>query len=212
VDEYVTVRENEIAATIVHLMEYTHTLSEGAGCLGLAALLYGKISVRPDEKVCVVICGGNIDMGTLRQTYDYGLRALGRSITIHVTMTDTPGSLSKVIAIAAGFELKVQEVRHIRGTGEINWNEVTLSLTFYSNSFHHQVQFLNALVNQKLFPVIMGREFVRNHHTLYSEFDKAVVKKKAELADAYKVQEQEFHKKEETKRLSSGNNTNPMKK
>lgn len=90
VDEYVTVRENEIAAygiltlgtsthklsvcfffrsTIVHLMEYTHTLSEGAGCLGLAALLYGKVKVQPNEKVCVVICGGNIDMGTLRQTY-----------------------------------------------------------------------------------------------------------------------------------------------
>lgn len=52
-------------------MEYTHTLSEGAGCLGLAALLYGKIKVKPNEKVCVVICGGNIDMSTLRQTYAY---------------------------------------------------------------------------------------------------------------------------------------------
>ena len=144
-------------------MEYTHTLSEGAGCLGLAALLYGKIKVRPNEKVCVVICGGNIDMSTLRQTYvalllrnvaidahsyEYGLRALGRAFTIHLTMPDAPGSLAKVISTAASYELKAQEVRHIRGVGDINWNDVTLSLRFYSNSFHHQLQFLNALVEQ----------------------------------------------------------------
>ncbi len=45
---------------------------------GLAALLHHKIVVRKDEKVCVIICGGNIDMSTLKQVYEYGLRALGR--------------------------------------------------------------------------------------------------------------------------------------
>lgn len=42
----------------------------------------------------------------------------------------------------------MQEVRHIRGAGDINWNEVTLSMRFYSNSFHHQILFLNALVDK----------------------------------------------------------------
>ncbi len=57
------------SSTIAHLLEFSRTLSEGAGCLGLAALMYGKIKVRPNEKVCVVVCGGNIDMSTLRQVF-----------------------------------------------------------------------------------------------------------------------------------------------
>lgn len=108
VDEYVTVSENEIASYPPRLVNYNlydcgkHNCSldgkftyyfRGSWLLGystaywlfypnfivgLAALLHKKIQVRKDEKVCVVICGGNIDMSTLRQIYEYGLRSLGR--------------------------------------------------------------------------------------------------------------------------------------
>jgi hypothetical protein len=155
-------------------------------------LLYGKIKVRPGEKVCVVVCGGNIDMSTLRQIYEYGLRALGRSFTIHITMPDAPGSLAKVVGVASSFELKVQEVRHIRGVGDINWNEVTLSLTFYSNSFQHQLQFLNALVERRLFPQIKGREFIKNHQQVYASFDKAVDVMKSKMQDEFKQKQEAF--------------------
>ena len=45
--------------------------------------------------------------------------------------------------------------------GDINWNEVTISLAFYSNSFDHQVLFLNLLVEENLHPKVVrtrGRE------------------------------------------------------
>ncbi len=96
-------------------------------------------------------------------------------------MPDSPGSLAKVISTAASFELKVQEVRHIRGVGDINWNEVTLSLTFYSNSFQHQIQFLLALVERRLFPQLIGREFIKDHEKVYNAFDSAVEKKRKEM-------------------------------
>lgn len=39
VDEYIGVDENEIAGTIVNMLLTTRTLSEGAGCMGLTAMM-----------------------------------------------------------------------------------------------------------------------------------------------------------------------------
>jgi threonine dehydratase len=77
----------------VNLLSSSRTLSEGAGCLGLAALMNKKIQVKPNEKVCIVICGGNIDMTTLKQIYEYGLRSLGRFFTVNLTTNDAPGKM-----------------------------------------------------------------------------------------------------------------------
>ncbi|EFA82169.1 threonine ammonia-lyase [Heterostelium album PN500] len=192
VDEYVTVSENEIASTIVHLMYNSRTVSEGAGCLGLAALIHHKIKVRKDERVVVIICGGNIDMSTLRQVYEYGLRSLGRSFTIHLTTWDYPGNLHKIISLAARAELKVSEIRHIRGTGDINWNEVTISLSFYSNSFHHQNFFLSLLVDVGLFPTVIGRRYIKDHELVYQIYDKSVIAKENQLKETFSERQKAF--------------------
>ncbi|EGC29058.1 threonine ammonia-lyase [Dictyostelium purpureum] len=192
VDEYVTVSENEIASTIVHLLYNSRTVSEGAGCLGLAALMHHKIKVRKDEKVVVIICGGNIDMSTLRQVYEYGLRSLGRSFTIHLTTWDYPGTLSKIIGLAARAELKVREIRHIRGGGNINWNEVIISLSFYSNSFNHQNFFLSLLAQEGLFPKIVGRKYIKDSEVVYKIFDKAIDKKNKELKETFSERQKLF--------------------
>ncbi|PRP80137.1 threonine ammonia-lyase [Planoprotostelium fungivorum] len=171
VDEYVSVTENEIASTIVNLLSSSRTLSEGAGCLGLAALLHKKVQVKPNERVCVIVCGGNIDMSTLGQIYEYGMRSLGRFFTINITVKDAPGQLSKMIALAAQSELKVQEVKHMRGVGNIQWNEANVIMSLYSHSFAQQNHFLKSLVQMKTHPVVVGREFVKDHDKLYKPFD-----------------------------------------
>lgn len=70
VDEYVCVNENEIAATILNLLMLTKTLSEGAGCMGLTALLYEKLKLT--GKTAIIICGGNIDIVRLNSIYRLG--------------------------------------------------------------------------------------------------------------------------------------------
>lgn len=60
VDDIVTVEEDEIADTILTLLERGKFMAEGAGVVGLAALLNEKIYVR-GAKVAVLISGGNID-------------------------------------------------------------------------------------------------------------------------------------------------------
>lgn len=46
----------------MNVLLQTKTLTEGGGCMGVAALLYKKYEVHKGEKVAVLLCGGNIDI------------------------------------------------------------------------------------------------------------------------------------------------------
>ena len=60
------VTEEEIARAIAFLHKEHHQVAEGAGAVCVAALLAGKVDVR-GRKTAVVISGGNIDEGKLKE-------------------------------------------------------------------------------------------------------------------------------------------------
>jgi threonine dehydratase len=64
VDDIVTVTETELARGIVGLVEAEHLIAEGAGAVGTAAILAGKISTNGSH-VAVLLSGSNIDRGRL---------------------------------------------------------------------------------------------------------------------------------------------------
>ncbi|WP_217349241.1 hypothetical protein [Polaromonas sp. C04] len=43
--------------------------AEPAASIGIGALLAGNVKVRPDEKVCVVLTGGNWDLCQLAEAF-----------------------------------------------------------------------------------------------------------------------------------------------
>ncbi len=63
-DGLITVSEEEISAAVRLLLLKDKVLTEGAGALGAAALLSGKIDVK-GKKVVVILSGGNIDEARL---------------------------------------------------------------------------------------------------------------------------------------------------
>jgi threonine dehydratase len=65
VDEIVTVTEAEIASAIVALAESEHLVVEGAGAVGVAALMAGRIAAGGRRHVGVLVTGGNIDLAKL---------------------------------------------------------------------------------------------------------------------------------------------------
>jgi threonine dehydratase len=66
VDEYVTVTEEEIAATLRRFLDTHHLLIEGAAAVALAA--FERLAARhAGQRVAIVICGGNIGVETLRR-------------------------------------------------------------------------------------------------------------------------------------------------
>jgi len=64
VDESVLVSDDEIAEAILFALRKNHLVVEGGGAVGIAALLYEKVSHLGDN-VAVVVTGGNIDLSLL---------------------------------------------------------------------------------------------------------------------------------------------------
>lgn len=61
VDETVLVSEDEIAMAMSYLLEKHHLIVEGAGAVGIAALMFNKVS-KLSKNTIVIISGGNVDM------------------------------------------------------------------------------------------------------------------------------------------------------
>ena len=59
VDEIVTVEEEEICEAVRFLANKAKLISEPSACVGLAALLYGKVKVKPEDNVGTVLSAGN---------------------------------------------------------------------------------------------------------------------------------------------------------
>ncbi len=69
VDEIVLVEDEHIIAGMRLLAKEAKLIAEPAAAIGIGALLAGAIKVKPDEKVCVVLTGGNWDLCDLAEIY-----------------------------------------------------------------------------------------------------------------------------------------------
>ncbi len=65
IDETVLVSEDEIKSAMIKYMENEHQLLEGAAGTAVAALIKKKNDLK-DQRIGVVICGGNISLETVR--------------------------------------------------------------------------------------------------------------------------------------------------
>jgi len=66
VDDILLVKEEDIETAILLFLEHQHQVVEGAGAVGLAALLKQKERFK-GQKVGVVVSGGNIDISLMRK-------------------------------------------------------------------------------------------------------------------------------------------------
>ncbi|WP_434570400.1 threonine/serine dehydratase [Pseudomonas sp. Z3-6] len=69
VDEIILVEEEHIIEGMRVLAKDAKLIAEPAAAIGIGALLAGAINVKPDEKVCVVLTGGNWDLCDLAEIY-----------------------------------------------------------------------------------------------------------------------------------------------
>ncbi len=70
VDEIVLVEDEHIIAGMQSLAREAKLIAEPAAAIGIGALLAGgAVKVRPDEKVCVLLTGGNWDLADLAALY-----------------------------------------------------------------------------------------------------------------------------------------------
>lgn len=111
VDDIVVVEEKEITRAMMLLMERCKVISEGAGATALAGVLSNKIPLQPNDKVAVMVTGGNVDMRLLNTVIDLGLINCERYVVLEVTGPDSPGFLNEVVEIVSSKQAQLYEVQ-----------------------------------------------------------------------------------------------------
>ena len=111
-DDTVEVSDEEISEALVLCLERTKLLVEGAGAVGLAALLAGRVG--GSGPAAVVLSGGNIDATTLIPVVRQGLTRSGRFLAMRMLIPDRPGELRRVLEVVAEGRGNVVSVDHRR--------------------------------------------------------------------------------------------------
>ena len=70
VDDIVAVEEKDILEATKMVAKEAKLVAEPSACVGIGAILGGKIKVRPDEKVAFVLTSGNWDIDMLGKVYN----------------------------------------------------------------------------------------------------------------------------------------------
>lgn len=126
VDKMVTASESELAQAIILMLEKERAVVEGAGAAGLVPILQGAIPKKA-KKVCIIVCGSNIDTYTLARLIARDQGERGRLLQMVVSVPDRPGSLSKVAQLVAESQANVLDIVHDRSFCRVPGN---VSITF----------------------------------------------------------------------------------
>ena len=149
-DDLVTVDDNEISDAITLLLERSKLLVEGAGAVGVAALLAGKAG--GSGPVCAVVSGGNIDPTMLMSVLRHGMTVEGRYLAMRTRLFDRPGELIKVCELVAGERGNIVQIEHRREGVHLEVGDVGLDLTVVMRNEEHCRRLIETL-EQNGFPI-----------------------------------------------------------
>jgi threonine dehydratase len=113
VHDIVTVDDREASQAVMMLMERAKLVVEGAGSVGVAALLEGRLS-DTSGPIVIVLSGGNIDPLLVGKVLRYGLEVAGRYAWFRVLIPDVPGQLAGILELIADLGANVLTVNHRR--------------------------------------------------------------------------------------------------
>jgi threonine dehydratase len=142
-DDLIDVTDDQIAAAIVLLLERTKLLVEGAGAVGVAALLAGKVP--GDGPACALLSGGNIDATLLISVMRHGMSLGGRYLVVRTNLPDRPGELLKLLDLVAKERVNVVSVGHHREGAGIHVAETGVELTLQTRDEEHCEAVLEAM-------------------------------------------------------------------
>jgi threonine dehydratase len=138
VDEVVTVDEDEIADAMVLLLERAKLLVEGAGAVGVAAILSDRIAVSPDSGTAVVVLsGGNVDTGVLADAIRRHETRSGRRLVLFARMSDRPGQLAQLLTRLGASGANLLEVDHLREGFDLHVRENGVHLVLETRNPGH---------------------------------------------------------------------------
>ncbi len=146
VDGILLVQESTIEASVLLLVEVEKTIVEGAGAVGLAALLENRDRFR-DRKVGLILSGGNIDLLALSSIIQRGLARSGRLVRLRVGIPDVPGALAEASRVIGEANANIIEVRHQRAFTNLSLRVAEVEFVLQALGMDHIKQILEGLEN-----------------------------------------------------------------
>lgn len=136
VSDIVLVGEDLIERAVNAYACLQHTLAEGAGAAGLAAMLKepGRYHGR---KVGLILCGGNIDTRLLAAIMVRELEREDRIVGFRLTTSDRPGLLGRVASLLGAQGANILEVSHGRLFLDVPAKGVSLDVTVETRGGTH---------------------------------------------------------------------------
>ena len=139
VSDVLLVREDEIEAALVTLLESEKTVVEGA-----AAAAFGAVRMNPKlfagRKVGIVISGGNIDMRLLSNVILRELSRVGRILSLVVEIEDRPGWLARIATLVGEAGGNILEVSHNRMITDMPAKTADLGLVIEARDAAHAAE------------------------------------------------------------------------
>jgi threonine dehydratase len=146
VDEVLIVEEEDIERAVLLLLEVEKTVVEGAGAVGLAALLRHRARFER-RKVCLVVSGGNIDLSILSSIIQRGLVRQGQLIRLCVDVRDVPGALADVTRLIGETEANIVQVNHQRTFTHLPLQLAEVEFVLETRGHDHVQEVANALTD-----------------------------------------------------------------
>jgi len=144
VDDIILVDEDSIEEAVLLLLEVEKTVSEGAGAVGLAALMKYKNQFA-NHKVGIIISGGNIDIPMLDTVIQRGMVRSGRMIRIRVDLRDVPGTLASATQCIEDSGANIAHVHHHRAFTEQPLQMVEVEFILHTRGKEHVQEIMDAL-------------------------------------------------------------------
>ncbi len=137
VDRIVLVSEDEVAEAMVFLLERAKLVVEGAGAVGAAALLAGRVGGSTAGTTAIVLSGGNVDAGLLLTIARRHESQAGRRMVLLATLPDRPGSLARLLALVGQQGANLLDVEHIREGFDLHVRETAVQLVLETRGAEH---------------------------------------------------------------------------
>jgi threonine dehydratase len=145
-DDIVSVSDEEISEAIVLLLERAKLTVEGAGAVGVAALLAGRAG--GSGTAIPILSGGNIDATMLISVMRHGLTVAGRYLVVRTQLTDRPGELIKLLSLVAEERGNLIAVEHHREGMDIPVSQTEVELTLVTRDEQHCRQLLAVMAER----------------------------------------------------------------
>jgi len=148
VDKIISVDDEEIASAILFLLEKQKLVVEGAGAVGVAALLHKKLPDIKNKKIAVVLSGGNMDVTLLSVIIEKGLLKSHRKMKLTVTLVDKPGSLMRFTEILQELNANIVHIAYDRTSISLDYGDASVTVHMETKGKEHQETIEKALKNE----------------------------------------------------------------